>query len=472
MTKVFQNSSSVRHPEDIVPGATLELEIQALAMGGMGVGRAAGLVVFVEQALPGQRVEVLVTQRKKRHAEAMLVQVVRAVPEQVAPRCPHFGVCGGCTWQHMDYQAQLDWKRKLTAEALQRLGGAQDVVVAPTRPSPEQWGYRNKMEFAFSGQGEGLLLGLRKRASHEVLDLETCHLISAGAVEVLHVVQELCAATGLPAWDAQTRDGYWRYLVVRCFADALLAQLITADAPQWDEMTLDVTRQLIERVPSLAGVVHGVRRRPEQLALAENTVHVTGREALDVTLYDAMHAGDAQSGFTYRVSAGSFFQTNTKAAQELFSLVRQWAAATADEVVWDVYCGVGGAGLFVARDARLLVGFDISREAVADAQRNATANGLANCLFRAGEVRRLLPRERERPDIVLLDPPRAGLRPETVSYLVDMKPRRVIYISCNPATQARDIGHMLEQYRLAAVQPFDLFPHSHHVESVALLERR
>ena len=134
MTKVFQNSSSVRHPEDIVPGATLELEIQALAMGGMGVGRAAGLVVFVEQALPGQRVEVLVTQRKKRHAEAMLVKVVRAVPEQVAPRCPHFGVCGGCTWQHMDYQAQLDWKRKLTAEALQRLGGAQDVVVAPTRP--------------------------------------------------------------------------------------------------------------------------------------------------------------------------------------------------------------------------------------------------------------------------------------------------------------------------------------------------
>lgn len=471
----MQDTPGALRPEHVQPGAELEVEIDALAMGGKGVGRAAGLVLFVERGLPGQRLRVCVTRRKKRHAEAEILAVLRQGEGQVEPPCPHFGMCGGCDWQHLDYANQLEWKRAITAESLQRIAGMAKVEVLPTLPSPRQFHYRNKMEFAFAGGGDSLILGLRRRASHDVLPLENCLLPPGEMLEAVHVVRELCTETGVPAWDPLTREGYWRFLVLRCFATPegdggdMLAQLITADAPQWRDAALEVLERALSLLAGvgLRGVVHGVRRQVSQVAQAGAVAQVAGEDALEAILRDP-RVGDA---LRYRVSANAFFQINTEAAQELASLIRQWAAVEKGDVVWDVYCGGGGPGLFLARQARLLVGFEISREAVEDARHNAALNELGNCVFRAGDVRRSLARERENPDVVLLDPPRTGLSAEVVAHLLARAPKRIVYVSCDPATQARDVG-LLQGYGLAAARPVDLFPQTRHVESVVLLERK
>lgn len=467
-----ENPTPALRPDHIQPGAELELELHALATGGKAVGRAAGLVLFVDRGLPGQKVRVRVTARKKRHGEAEILEQLAPGARQIEAPCPHFQDCGGCSWQHLDYAAQLEWKRRLTAEALQRIGGAQGVDVLPTLPSPQQFHYRNKMEFAFAGGGDSLALGLRRPGSHEVLDLQTCLLPPRQALEALRVFRELCADTGLPAYDPRAREGFWRFLVLRAFEDAaggrMLAELITAPVAMWESAAREVAAGAMQRLAGegLQGVVHGVRRAPSQVAQFTDIVHLEGAGALEARL----ELPDGE-GLDYVVSAGAFFQTNTAAAAQLADLVRQWAQPGPEDVVWDVYCGGGGPGLFLARGAKLLVGFDSSKEAVADARDNAAANGLANCVFRAGDVRRLLPAEREQPDVVLLDPPRSGLGPEVTAELLHRAPRRIVYVSCNPATQARDISQLMAGYKLASVQPVDLFPQTHHVESVALLER-
>lgn len=448
-------------------GGEAELEIEALALGGKGLGRLSGLVVFVERALPGQRVRVRIERRKKRHSEARLLEVLRPAPEQVEPPCPHFGECGGCSWQHLDYAAQLTWKRRFVTDALQRLAGARELPVEPTLPSPFCFGHRNKLDFAFAGAGAQLALGLRKSASHAVLNLETCLLPPPGVLEVLRAAREFCRESGVASYEPLTGKGFWRFLSVRALPAesgrmVLQAQCITTPTPARAPLVRELGASLLERVPDLCGVVHGVRRNPEQVALAEDTVQVLGEEAMQVLL----------AGLRYRVTAGAFFQTNTAAAERLFLLVRELAAVQPGETVWDLYCGGGGAGLLLAREAGLLVGFDSSREAVADAVANAAANELGNCVFRSGDVARLLPRERSKPDLVLLDPPRGGLDGQVLGQLLALAPQRLVYVSCNPATLARDLGQLLESYELLTVRPLDLFPQSHHVECVVLLTRR
>lgn len=468
-------------PEHIQPGTELELNLDKLALGGNAVGRAAGLVLFVERGLPGQRARVRVTQRKKRHAEAQLLEILRPGTRQTEPPCPHFAHCGGCDWQHLDYDAQLEWKRTITAEALQRIGGKEDVQVLPTLPSPQAFHYRNKMEFAYAGGGDSLALGLRKRASHEVLDLQTCLLPPQQVVEAVHVFRELCADSGLPAWDPETRQGFWRFLVLRAFETPpdgvqMLAELLTSPVAMWESAAREVAASAMLRLESLGlrGVVHGVRRSPSQIAQAQEWLHEEGDDTLEVSLQAAAGENGGQPGesLSYNVTAGAFFQTNTQAASHLAALVRDWAGVGPEDTVWDVYCGGGGPGLFLARQAGLLVGFDSSREAVADARDNARDNNLSNCVFRDGDVRHLLPQEREQPDVVLLDPPRSGLDKDVIAQLLQRAPRCIVSISCNPATQARDIGRLGCAYRLLKVQPVDLFPQTHHVESVALLQRR
>lgn len=468
--------------DELQPGVEVECEIMTMAAGGKGLARIAGMVVFIERALPGQRVRALLLKRKKRFAEAALLEVVRHAPNEVSAPCPHFGDCGGCDWQNLDYPSQLHWKRRLTAEALQRLGGAGEVddLVADTLPSPLEYGYRNKMEFAFGEDlGGGLALGLRHRASHDVLNLETCLLPHPGVLDILLAVRELCASSGLPPYDPETREGFWRFLVVRSMpgqiapdaedeGERVLIQCITTGKGAGVAVVDSIASELMERFPKIVGFVHGARTAPNQIAMVERVLAVHGEDSLQAALQDP----DSGETFTYHISAGAFFQTNTDAAARLFSLVRKVARAEKNDVVWDVYCGGGGAGLWLARDAAMLVGFDGNREAVADARRNAAANDLSNCVFRSGEVRRMLQAEREAPDIVVLDPPRVGLAPEVVDELIARAPQRIVYISCNPATQARDVGRLLGSYTLAGVHPVDLFPQAHHVESVAVLERK
>lgn len=470
--------------KELVPGALLELDIEKLTCGGRGLGRVDGRAVFVERGLPGQRVLARVARVAKRHAEAAMAEVLRPSPEAAEPFCPHQTECGGCGWQGLDYAAQLRWKRTVVAESLRHIGRQAgtdlDALVEDTAPSPLARGFRNKMEFAFTGgRGDCPRLGLRSwRDPGRVLDVTACGLMAAPAMDVLAAARELARAGGAGAFDPATGRGVWRFLVLRdarrpdlgacanAGADAkgMQAILITGPGAEASAQAEAVARGLLARFPGLS-VVHGLRRDKAAVAYAEEIARAWGEPRLDMEV----------GGLRYGLSPQAFFQTNTAGAEVLFRLVEDMAGLSdrPGQEVFDLYCGVGAIALRLARSAGHVTGFELVEAATRDAAANARANGLANCAFAAGDLRRTLADKRlPRPDVVVIDPPRAGMHPDVAKRLLALAPERIVSVSCDPATFARDVTLILPDYHLARVAPVDLFPHSHHVESVALLVRR
>lgn len=446
-------------------GQRIECEAQSLADGGRGVARVEGMAVFLDHALPGQRVTAVVERLHQRHAEARVVNVLSRAPGQVEPFCPHFGVCGGCDFQDLEYERQIAWKRTQVAQALERLGGIADAPVEGTVPSPLTRGFRNKMEFAFFGARGALRLGLRPRGQgDEVVDILQCGLMAGDAGALLAAAREAAASSGLPAYDPETGRGFWRFLVLRRnLAGQVLAIVITTPSPKGEQAVRSLTDALGGVCETLGGVAWGVRTKRPQIALSESLRTIWGGSRFIETC----------AGLTFELSAESFFQTNTLAAEKLVEIVRREAALTGAETLYDCCCGAGLLGLSLAREARDVVGFEVYGPAVADARANAKRLGFENVHFVAGDLTKTLTSPGlPRPDAVLADPPRAGLDEAVVTRLIDLSPARIVAVSCNPATLARDIARLSLAYRLARVTPVDLFPHSHHVESVALLLRK
>lgn len=474
------------------PGDLLELTVDGLAAGGRAVCRHEGRVVFVAGGLPGQRVRAKLTTVKRRFAEATLDAVLEPSPVQCTPFCAHFGDCGGCTWQDLPYAEQLRWKERFVVDALGRIGGLREANVLPILPSPAERGFRNKMEFAFSQDRDGQLhLGLRRRASRAVVDITECHLQTPLTVRIVEAVRELARESGLPGWDDGRHDGFWRFLVVR---EPELGRVASADTPTADDTAhgdgqnaqgrqcmlqcitgrhpgaAQAVSRLAEalraRFPEVTGVVHSLRLDPEQVAYGERVLAVDGEAVLTERLGD----NDLLLG------PDSFFQTNTAAANLLYDEARRMAAAGPNDTVWDLYSGVGAIALHLARAAGAVRGFEITPEAVNDARANASRNNILNCSFVSGDVRASLRRERPgegvSPRIVVMDPPRAGLHEDVVEAVATHQPERIVYVSCNPATMARDVALFTARgYALQEARPVDLFPHSPHVECVALLTR-
>ena len=443
-------------------GMELELDIEKMAFGGRGLGRVEGAVVFVDRALPGQRVLARVTKAAKRFAEADCVEVLSPSPHQVAPFCRHFGKCGGCMFQDLEYAEQLKWKTEHVRDQLTRIGGVKDPVVHPAQGSPEIRGFRNKMEFSFAGGGETpLSLGLHRRGSERIVSIEECFLQSAQSVDMLREAREFCRRTNIPAWDPRTGKGLWRFLVVRESKTNLQAmvQVITAPRPDGGAVR-SLADHLHERFGALATVVHSTRKAKTDVAQGERVVFRTGDGTIEETV----------GGLRHRISADSFFQTNTAAAELLYAAARQACALTGAEHVLDLYCGSGGLSLAVARDAASVTGVESVPVAVRDAEANAKLNSITNCTFVAGDVLRTLADLDTHPDVAITDPPRSGMHPGAAAELLRLAPRRIVYVSCNPATLARDVKLLASGYALVEARPFDLFPHSPHIECVAVLE--
>jgi 23S rRNA (uracil1939-C5)-methyltransferase len=469
------------------PGDLLELTVDGLAAGGRAVCRHEGRVVFVAGGLPGQRVRARLTTVKRRFAEATLDAVLEPSPAQCAPFCVHFGDCGGCAWQDLPYAEQLRWKERFVVDALGRIGGLRDANVLPIIASPAERGFRNKMEFAFSQDRDGQLhLGLRRRASRAVVDITECHLQTSLTVAIVAAVRDLARESGLPGWDDGRQDGFWRFLVVRepeLGRDAAtgapqpamegdgpgrqcMVQCITGRHPGAAQAVSRLAEALRARFPEVTGVVHSLRLDPEQIAYGERVLAVDG----EAVLVERLGGNDLLLG------PDSFFQTNTTAAGLLYDEARRMAAAGPDDTVWDLYSGVGAIALHLARAAGAVRGFEITPEAVNDARANAARNNILNCSFVSGDVRTSLRRERPgegaSPRVVVMDPPRAGLHEDVVEAVAAHKPPRIVYVSCNPATMARDVALFVARgYALQEARPVDLFPHSPHVECVALLTR-
>lgn len=457
------------------PDTLLELDVLALSHDGRAVCRDGQRVIFVRGGLPGQRIRARLTAAKKRYAEGLCEAVLRPAPDALPAPCPHAGECGGCFLQEMPYTQQLFWKTRILAEALHRIGKLEHVPLAPIIPSPQTWGYRNKMEFAFAPDSEnGLRLGLRAAGSHAVTDIRHCLLLPAGGMDVLRALRELAQESGLPAWnDAEQRgDGFWRFAVLRMPQTAApnaenalqpqcLVSCITAPAtPEQQARVASLGQELMVRLPAVTGFVHETRAAVAPVAQGERVClrlgQTTLRERLGGVDFDVDHAG--------------FFQVNTAAAEALCQMAADMAALTGKEQLWDLYCGVGAPGLCLAAQAASLHGVECAPAAVDMARRNAARAGLAHCRYEAGDAARV-PLRWPRPDLALVDPPRAGLASGVTRALLKAHPKKIIYISCNPATLARDVALLGTRYTVERVVPIDLFPQTSHVESIVLLQR-
>lgn len=496
-------------------GDTIELSISALVSDGRGLGRHEGLVVLVEGGLPGQTVRVRITSVQRSLVEGDMLEVLVLSPDEQPAPCPHAERCGGCAWQSLPYERQLLWKERIVRDALERVGKLKEPPVSTILPSPQQWGYRNKMEFAFgpasdrtSGEettsnGTGFVLGLRERGSRRVVEVTGCLLQSERTMQILAAMRTLLAEEGLTAWEDENRrfrepedfresrsvrasrngkaqpanvsvstcTGQCRFLVVRePRAGGCLVELITGpgtSSPEGEKAVAlgrRLSAALREAVPGVTGFVLSRRVAASDVAYGEQTLFSEGQ--LEERI------GHIQ----LTLGHNAFFQVNTAAAEVLYAEVERLSglASMEEPTLWDVYSGVGSIGFYLARHAKRIVAIEEMQGAVRCARLNAKALQLEKYKVEAGEARSVLGRLAKvgpRADVVVLDPPRAGIDTKLVQILSSITPRRLVYVSCNPATLARDAARLAPAYRLVETRPVDLFPQSPHVESVSLFER-
>jgi 23S rRNA (uracil1939-C5)-methyltransferase len=450
-------------------GDLLSVEVSDLAFGGEGVARSGGYVVFVPGSVPGDRVEVRLTEARPRYARGQIERIVEPSPDRVEPPCPYVGRCGGCRLQHIRYDAQLAFKARQVADCLTRLGGFGPAESLPIRPivgADQIFGYRNKMEFTFAESPTGPVVGLHAAERYDViLDIDRCLLQSDRMNELLGEVRAFVRETGWSVYRQATEAGSLRFLMLRegQGTGERMVNVVTAvpDVAQAQALA----ERLRARFPELASVVLNVNPKKAAVAVGVEEHPVAGRERIRERLLD----------LTFSISANSFFQTNTRQAERLFSLVAEYVGLTGSETVLDLYAGTGAISLLLARQARAVYGIEVVPASVEDARENARLNGITNCTFLAGEVRHVLPdlvKRGVKAEVVVADPPRAGFHPRALQSLAALGPARLVYVSCNPATLARDLAQLRPAgYRLEAVQPVDMFPHTPHIEVVTRLER-
>jgi 23S rRNA (uracil1939-C5)-methyltransferase len=444
----------------------LELEVESLAYGGNGVARTNGFVVFVRRGLPGSRVRARVTKVKRSHAEALAVETLDPGPQHVDAPCAHYPACGGCRFQDLAYESQLVQKQAWVRDSLQRLGGIAEPPLDEILPcEPEIFHYRNKMEYSFAPSPSGPVLGFHKAGRwDEVLDIQQCWLTTEVGNGLREAVRAWAVEEGLEAYDQVENTGYLRHLVVREGRNTgqLLVQLVTAPGEKFERgYFVDVCRKF----PEVASVHWSVNDRPAEVTNLPTEL-LWGEEWIEEEL----------SGLRFRVRPNAFLQTNTWMAEKLYALAREAAQLTGGETVWDLYCGIGTIGLSMAADALTVWGIEVSEESVACALENAELNTITNAAFFAGNVGEVVEELLDRsgaPDVVVVDPPRAGLAGKALKRLGAIGAPRIVYVSCNPTTLASDVKTLREQYEyeLLRVRPVDMFPHTPHVECVALLER-
>lgn len=461
--------------EEVGPFDDLTLRIEDLAYGGAGISRIDGLVVFVRGVVPGDVVRARVRKRRTSFAEADLLEIIHASESRIAAPCKHFGPCGGCQWMNITYEAQLEYKQRQVVDCLERIGRLDGFTIRPIVPSPRNLNYRNRMEFTFDEGATGTIAGLHAASDpSRIEEIDECLLQSARANEVFRWVKRECRRLGLSASRAGDRQGFLVRVVIRAGrsgngaeggldggTSGILVVLVTRDRPF--PAGEDLAKRLRTAFPDVTGVGRSI--------LGENGFEKT-IEALsgDLTVEEVI------DGMILTASAGAFLQVNPPQAERLYREVLDLIGVQSHERVLDLYCGVGAMTLLLARRAQSAMGVEASPSAVLSAERNATLNRLGSCRFIQGDALRVaerLVRRGGRADVVVLNPPRAGIPEGLVGVTASLGPSRIVYVSCDPSTLARDLARFARQgYVTTDVAPFDMFPHTFHVETVARLERR
>lgn len=465
-------------------GHSLELFIDDLSFGARGVARLDDFVWFVENGIPGQKVRARVRRVKQNYGEAFIEEVLESSPHQVDPPCSYFGICGGCQLQHLSYDVQVQAKTRQVKEILERIGGLGKIEVRPTLPAEKIYGYRNKMEFTFSvrrwfteeeapNKPSAFALGLHvPKRFDKVLDIDTCHLQSELGNRVLRTVKDLILQTGLKPYNIKSHKGFYRFLVIRegkNTGDLMLNLITSAQDLQEGREAIDwIVHKLFWCHPEITTVLHSTTDKKAQVALGESERLILGMGKITERIGERI----------FEISPNAFFQTNTHQAQRLFETTAELANFQGDEIVYDLYCGTGAIGICIADKVKKVLGIEVIPSAVKDAKRNIELNGLSNVEFVLTDMRDALGESSTiiqtygSPDVVILDPPRGGTHPKTAKGLLNLAPPKILYVSCNPAILARDLQVLCEKtYTLKVVQPVDMFPHTGHIEVVALLLR-
>ncbi len=459
------------------------LEITAYAAEGKSIGHLDdGKVLFLPQVVPGDVVNALVLKEKKSWAEGTVLQLVKPSENRVVPFCPHFGVCGGCKWQMIPYALQLQYKQQQVEDQLQRIGHLELPPIMPIIGSEKEVFYRNKLEFTFSASryrtreelneaaGEKLedepALGFHAPGLFDkVVPIYTCFLQEAPTDKLLRVLREYAEANNLSYYNFHSQEGWLRNVVIRISTtgEVLINMILHLENKP---VRIALLEHLLQEIPEITTLHYTINPK------RNDSIH-----DLEVITYKGKGFIEERLGnFIFKISPKSFFQTNTKQAERLYEVARNFAGLTGSEVVYDLYCGTGSIGIFCSEKARQVIGIELIAEAIKDATENATRNGLNHCRFFTGDVAEICTdaffETHGKPDVIITDPPRAGMHEKLVLQLLKMRAPKVVYVSCNPATQARDLALLNEVYKITKWQSVDMFPHTHHIENVVLLELR
>jgi len=478
------SSSTTKRSAKPARGERLTIRTNSFAFEGKAVGRREdGYVIFTEGALANETVEVEVLKAKGSFAEAKLIQVIEPSEERRSPVCPYFTICGGCSLQHMSYEAQLYWKRQQVKELFERIGRLEHPPVLEVIGSHDrEYHYRNKMEFSFSEERwlmddeigskqplDRFALGLHVRNRYDrVLDAKVCFLPKQVVIDILNFTRSFVKDRELGVFAPDKHpDGLARFLVIRTSESTGEIMVNFVTSRHEPEIMADYAKELLATVPSVSTIINNINGRRAQIAVGdeEHVIHGSG------TISDKI--GRAM----FQISANSFFQTNTVQAEKLYEIACEYADLSKDDYLWDLYCGTGTISLYAAERVRQVLGVELVEAAIADANANALRNKIENVEFVASDLRKALTSQDFQstygtPDVMIIDPPRSGMHPDVVREVLTLGPERISYISCNPATQARDIEMMSEYYTVEALQPVDMFPQTYHIECVAKLRKK
>jgi 23S rRNA (uracil1939-C5)-methyltransferase len=455
------------------------IEIKDAGSEGKAIARVDNMVIFLPFVVPGDVIDIQVIKRKRNYMEGKAVNIRKPSPLRIDPRCEHFGVCGGCRWQNLPYDQQLHYKQQQVKDSFERIGKLSTETMKPILGSEKTYEYRNKLEFTFSNRRwlnqtelqqqedvnmDGLgfhLPGMFDR----IIDLQHCYLQPPPSNDIRLALRQYTAEHHLPYYDNRKHEGLMRNVIIRTANSGNVMVIVVFACDEYDKIypLMDFLKERFAQITSLFYVVNGKLNdtiNDQEMMLWAGEPYIM----------------EQMEDLRFKVGPQSFYQTNAGQAYKLYTVARDFAALTGTETVYDLYCGAGTISNFVAHQARQVVGIEYVESAIADARENSTINNITNTHFVAGDMAKVfdetLISRYGQPDVVITDPPRAGMHPKVVERLLEFQPQRIVYVSCNPATQARDIALLGAQYEIVAIQPMDMFPQTQHVENVALLIRR
>ena len=450
--------------------------IESVAAEGKALARVDGMVVFVDFAVPGDVVDIQVYKKKKKYMEGFVKRLVKPSEQRLEPFCSHFGTCGGCRWQLLPYSLQLEAKRQQVEDQLVRIGHLEVPEIRPTLPSEKTQFYRNKLEFSASTKrwllksedpsleepGLGFHVG---KFFDKVLDIDKCYLQPEPSNAIRLFIKRFCLDNGLEFYDIRQNRGFLRNLFIRTTEDGQVMLIICFGREDKNARTA-LLDAVSAQFPEISSLWYVINEKLNDSIGDQSPILYKGSDAI----YETME------GLRFKIGPKSFYQTNSAQAYRLYSVAREFAALEGNEVVYDLYTGTGTIAQFVSRKASKVIGIEYVPEAIEDARANARANQIDNCSFFAGDMKDVLNEafieKHGKPDVIILDPPRAGIHPDVAQVILKAAPKRMVYVSCNPASQARDLAILCRDYTITAVQPVDMFPHTMHVENVVALKRK